>query len=69
MDSRSRAISIAGPTATADMRPRGQSYSPRRIRGPNWLTRFWRVAPGVQRGPGRDEPCRTSMTASSTTSP
>ena len=42
MESRSRAILIAGPTATADMRPRGQSYSPRRFRGPNWLTRFWR---------------------------
>ena len=42
MDSRHRTTLIAGLTATADTRSRGQSYSPTRILGPNWLTRFWR---------------------------
>ena len=42
MDSRHRATLIASSTATADMRSRGQSYSPRQIREPNLLARFWR---------------------------
>lgn len=41
MDSSPRAALIAGPTATAEKRPRWQSDSRERIRDPIWGT-FWR---------------------------